>query len=194
MVFETSCWVSSSTGLNNGYNNCTNPIQRRTKINFFDTSTVNATSTISHISSNGYYGYCPTTMHVNNNQIQAANMHTNHADDIDTDMSIDDNKIVSNEVHQSIQGQCPTIEKRKRLFDNDMTIDRDAKRCRNERKTDACDGMSIESIRYKFTNRQAQMCVCARVRQFVNVFLFIFIEAVFDLTQFFDLIDQLHTY
>lgn len=146
MVFEASCWVSSPMGLSNSYNNCTNPIQQRTKINFFDTSTVNATSTISHISSNGYYGYCPAGIHVNDSQRTPPIIHANRTDDIDADMAIDDNAIVSKEAHQSIQGQHPIIENRKRQLSS-TAINYDAKRSRPDRKADTCDGMYHKSIR-----------------------------------------------
>lgn len=59
MDFETSCWGTGA--LANGgqtFFNCDNPVQRRPKIDYFDSASV--TPIVSHISSNGYYGYCPT--------------------------------------------------------------------------------------------------------------------------------------
>lgn len=60
MDFETSCWTTGT--LSNGAPTVytyDNPVQRHQKIDFFDTTSI--TPIVSHISSNGYYGYCPTT-------------------------------------------------------------------------------------------------------------------------------------
>lgn len=60
MDLETSCWGTGA--LSNGgqtFYNIDNPVQRRSKIDYFDSATI--TPIVSHISSNGYYGYvCPT--------------------------------------------------------------------------------------------------------------------------------------
>lgn len=57
MDFETSCWSAGS--LTNTAPTFYNPVQRRPKIDYFDSASI--TPIVSHISSNGYYGYIPTT-------------------------------------------------------------------------------------------------------------------------------------
>lgn len=57
MDFETSCWSAGS--LANTAPTFYNPVQRRPKIDYFDSASI--TPIVSHISSNGYYGYIPTT-------------------------------------------------------------------------------------------------------------------------------------
>lgn len=164
MVFETSCWVSSTCGFNNNYNNCTNPIERRTQIDIFDTSMVNATSVISHISSNGYYGYCPTMQSAvtstqtaqssagtvimpANSQITAAVVHSNNADESNMDVTNDAAMCETNNVQQLIQGQHAMHENRKRQCNSDIVYVDDAKRRRNGRNIDVHDGMcAAESI------------------------------------------------
>lgn len=60
MDFEVSCWSTGPlTNAGQTFYNCDNPVQRRPKIDYFDSSTI--APIVSHISSNGYYGYCPTT-------------------------------------------------------------------------------------------------------------------------------------
>ncbi|XP_031625245.1 uncharacterized protein LOC116341947 [Contarinia nasturtii] len=61
MDFETSCWSDAGPLINGGgqtFYNYDNPVQRRPKIDYFDSSSIQPI--VSHISSNGYYGYCPT--------------------------------------------------------------------------------------------------------------------------------------
>lgn len=141
MVFETSCWVSGSINLNNSYNNCNNPIQRRSKIDFFDTNMVNATPIVSCISSNGYYGYCPTNATINSNMQQ----NNDEASGGDTAMAID--PISSSELHtrdQQHQGHLNFNQNRKRNV-HQSTNDEDqlyhAKRCRNDKNFDCADGL-----------------------------------------------------
>lgn len=64
MDFETSCWSAGSSLIDNSsaFYNVDNPVQRRPKIDYFDSNSI--TPIVSHISSNGYYGYCPTMHHV----------------------------------------------------------------------------------------------------------------------------------
>lgn len=150
MVFEASCWVSGPLGASNTFPNATNPIQRRTKIDFFDPNTVNATSVISHISSNGYYGYCPTPVPATI-QSTAAIVHTNTANCTDTDMDADAIMCDSaGGAQQMNQGQCmvAAVENRKRQCNNDMAFDSNVvKRRRADRNINlACDGMYLNRL------------------------------------------------
>lgn len=158
MVFEASCWVTGPLGANNVFNNATNPIQRRTKIDYFDPNTVNATSVISHISSNGYYGYCPTPVPATI-QSTAAIVHTNTANFTDTDMANADTVMCDSAggAQQMNQGQCMTAttvaaDNRKRQCNYDMPIDSDVvKRRRTDRNIDlVCDGMYPNRFQFDF--------------------------------------------
>lgn len=63
MVFDTSCWATESV-MGNGHQllaSRENPVQRRTKIDYFNhAEVINVSPIVSTLSSNGYYGYCPT--------------------------------------------------------------------------------------------------------------------------------------
>lgn len=142
MVFETSCWVTGSISLNNNYSNsCNNSVQRRSKLDFFDTNMVNASPIVSCISSNGYYGYCPTNTTINNSVQQ----NSNEPSGGDTAMAID--PISSSEMHtqdQQHQGHISLNRNRKRNVHqstNDEEQLYDAKRYRNDKHFDYTDGL-----------------------------------------------------
>lgn len=130
MDFETSCW---STGpLTNGVQtiyNCDNSVQRRPKIDYFDSSTI--TPIVSHISSNGYYGYCPTT-----NVPSSADTRSpiNQKDTTDIDINVSDSIIpmeLTNSEQSQYQGRS-MFYSRKRAVQSvaDEFAEQDAKRQR----------------------------------------------------------------
>lgn len=138
MDFETSCW-STGNSLNNGapefYNN---PVQRRPKIDYFDSSTI--TPMVSHISSNGYYGYCPTMRpHVADvHQVNSPPNATGTATDNDcmmSDMGMPERPEI--EPQHPIHQQRSTIENRKRSvqFDDESVPDQDFKRKRQNHES-----------------------------------------------------------
>lgn len=110
-----------------------NPVQRRPKIDYFSNEAVqNMIPIVSHISSNGYYGYCatptmPPSNHVNN--------------DIDKP-SIDDDEKIQMDIQMVLQapnddqmnhGLACSVERRKRcqifMLDDQVVA---MKRCRNQ--------------------------------------------------------------
>lgn len=130
MDFETSCW---STGpLTNGggqtFYNYDNPVQRRPKIDYFDSATIQPI--VSHISSNGYYGYCPTP-----------NVPHNEPTTIDNQRTMDTNEFGKSNampMDSSISEQTPyqgrsIYENRKRAVQSvsDEFTEQDAKRRRS---------------------------------------------------------------
>lgn len=141
MDFETSCWTTGL--LTNGGQSCynyDNPVQRRPKIDYFDIKTsASITPIVSHISSNGYYGYIPTP---NIPDTQRYN-DTNNAIDVDvTDSAMAMESSVNSELQlqlqqqqhqlQQYQGRAP-FENRKRSVQcvADEFAERDAKRRRS---------------------------------------------------------------
>lgn len=136
MVFETSCWATGGIGPQCDDNSI---VQRRPKIDYFDVNSIKTTpaitSPISHISSNGYYGYCPTTnlntncdSEMNENIVSMGNstddfpMHEAAAESMCSEQP------TSTTTHvQSYQGQ--SIDKRKRT--NDQCNVLETKRSRN---------------------------------------------------------------
>lgn len=137
MVFETSCWSGD------GFNQNENSVQRRPKLDYFNVDAVKQTPIISHISSNGYYGYCPTTYtnnivdtSMNGNSTTATATATatsmgNSGDfpmnDTITPMDTMRNDIQTTHIQQQHQGQ--SIDKRKRTNDQCNMIE--IKRSRN---------------------------------------------------------------
>jgi len=71
MVFESSCWATDSTfGEKQLLISTDNSLQSRSKIDYFNVNTMHMPppAAVFHISSNGYYGYCPTP-HINTDQV-----------------------------------------------------------------------------------------------------------------------------
>lgn len=104
MVFETSCWATAINDRQMMIDN--NSVQRHQKIDYFDPNSVKAaTPIISHISSNGYYGYCPIP-YKNANDTNDFAMH-------DAIVDVPDDSMMHAEPTESgHQGQ--TIDRRKR--------------------------------------------------------------------------------
>lgn len=94
MDFETSCW-SAGTSLINGtseFYNVDNPVQRRPRVDYFDSTTI--MPIVSHISSNGYYGYCPAMHHnqmhqVNSPAVSSATSHGINISESDMDVPVE---------------------------------------------------------------------------------------------------------
>lgn len=127
MDFETSCW-----GTNGGQTlfNYDNPVQRRSKIDYFDSASI--TPIVSHISSNGYYGYCPINvpsridMDVSNGAKIASDIDFGAADM----QSMDSSNSEQINHHQHHQGR-PMFENRKRHAIAVELVENDAKRRRS---------------------------------------------------------------
>lgn len=109
-----------------------NPVQRRPKIDYFNNETVqNMIPIVSHISSNGYYGYCATpTMPT-----------SNHVDNGIDKPSIEDDEKIQMDIQMILQppndhvnhGLAGSVERRKRcqkFMHDDQAIA--TKRCRNQ--------------------------------------------------------------
>lgn len=146
MDFETSCW---STGplTNGGGQSCynyDNPVQRRSKVDYFDSASI--TPIVSHISSNGYYGYCPTpivpafTEHrSNDDQTNATNF--NVANSAMTMESMNSEQMQPQQ--QQHQGRS-TFENRKRSIQyvaDEFAAERDVKRRRSHLSIDYVEGL-----------------------------------------------------
>lgn len=134
MDFETSCW-SAGTLPNSvpTFCNFDNPVQRRPKVDYFNSTSI--TPIVSHISSNGYYGYCPTR-HVSSTaqvDVHTANSSPKLLNDIvmcdipmELPLSLDSDQMEH-------QGRS-SLENRKRAvqcFTDDFGIEHDAKRRRS---------------------------------------------------------------
>lgn len=131
MDFETSCWTTGT--LSNGaptFYNYDNPVQRRPKIDFFDSTSI--TPIVSHISSNGYYGYCPTTNLPSLNGLCNATSQK-EATDIDFAMSDMIMPMESANSEQSKHQGRSMFENRKRAVQSiaDDFVEQGAKRRRN---------------------------------------------------------------
>lgn len=126
MDFETSCWSGGSLP-NAGQTvyNFDNPVQRRQKVDYFDSTTF--TPIVSHISSNGYYGYCPTISNAS-----SVGSSVEQKADIDCDM----NDMAHQTVQSTHEGR-KIFENRKRAVEFDEFTQQDTKRRRSQ--LPACD-------------------------------------------------------
>lgn len=135
MDFETSCWSAGSlTNTAPPFCNYDNPVQRRPKVDYFDTTSI--TPIVSHISSNGYYGYCPTT-HVPSTIVDVHS--ANGPQKITNDMNMCDSPMelptfsLPNSDQMKHQGRS-ALENRKRAVQcitDEFGIEHDAKRRRS---------------------------------------------------------------
>lgn len=153
MVFETSCWATGGY-MSQGDDNS---VQRRSKIDYFDTNCVRSTPIISHISSNGYYGYCPTpTINPTSTEIDVNNGATMDSSNVDFPMNAPAATAAPSAVqsismhyeqvqhdhnhHHQLQHQGQTIDKRKRTKDQCNYVI-DTKRRRNCFSDDCIEGL-----------------------------------------------------
>lgn len=113
------------------------PIQRRPKINYFNNDSVqNMIPIVSHISSNGYYGYCATPTTPSNNVLISVRSGIDGAGDIEAagEIEIDDGQMDFQNTNDHTQHMADrSTERRKRCqkFSHDEELIA-MKRCRNQ--------------------------------------------------------------
>lgn len=126
MVFESSCWASESSFVadKQSFISSENPIQRQPKVDYFNGNTMNVVPNVSHISSNGYYGYCPAT------QQSAQNFYVNQEK---TEQQINGDNIngMPHLIEQELHKEYLSTECRKRSIDVADNFAHFAKRSRN---------------------------------------------------------------
>lgn len=113
-----------------------NPVQRRPKIDYFSNESVqNMIPTVSHISSNGYYGYCAMPTMQTSYATTANDIHpaSNESETIHMDIQMDIQMVRQPPTEYVNQTSIASVERRKRclkLIHDDQVIA--MKRCRNQ--------------------------------------------------------------
>lgn len=136
MVLETWATDFSATDHQQMFFTHDNPVQRRPKIDYFSNGSVQSMfPMVSHISSNGYYGYCatPATAPANEASIDHANQSAIADDKTQMDVQMDIQMVLQSSQEQINQMVTSSVERRKRcqkFMHDDQAIA--MKRCRNE--------------------------------------------------------------
>lgn len=115
-----------------------NPVQRRPKIDYFSSEAVqNMIPIVSHISSNGYYGYCamPTTTPTMATDNDVVDQPTVNDENVQMDIQMDIQMILqtpndNDKVNQTLAGSDGRRKRCQKLMHNDQVIA--MKRCRNQ--------------------------------------------------------------
>lgn len=165
MDFETSCWSASSPLTNGGqtFSNYENSVQRRPKIDYFDSTSITPIDTIvSHISSNGYYGLVP-----NYSNYSAESCSTTNVTSITDTRSSDNNQSILNDIDFDVteelhhQGRSRfEIRKRSVQSNADEFTDEDPKRRRIQLSViDYAEGIYINIQIHTHTHTQSWQCI-----------------------------------
>lgn len=131
-----------------------NPVQRRPKIDYFNNETVqNMIPIVSHISSNGYYGYCATPSTTAPSHLAGNNINRTSIEDDNVQMDIQmDIQMVLQSPNDTIQHKLTgPVERRKRcqkFMCNDQEVIA-MKRCRNQMfDAEIGEGLSLHYLCY----------------------------------------------